>query len=87
MTIGEAAGEVRNFCLKEVNGRFQLKNDYMLQVQGQLLVTGAPFCDFVVFTRRDINVERIFPAKPVMLKVLLKASEFFYAHARNYLFC
>jgi len=41
-----------NFCLKLVDGKYQLKNthDYYYQIQGQLHVTCRNWCDFVVWS-------------------------------------
>lgn len=35
--------------------------DYYYQVQGQLFVTAAPFCEFIVYTKLDIAVDRVLP--------------------------
>jgi cell division protein FtsB len=32
--------------------------DYYYQVQGQLFVTAAPFCEFIVYTKLDIAVDK-----------------------------
>ena len=32
---------------------------YYCQVQGQLGIGNKPWCDFVIYTRRGLNVERI----------------------------
>ncbi len=52
--------------LIEQNGKVLLdkSHDYYIQVQGQLLVTGAPWCDFVVYTTKDMFIERILPDIP-----------------------
>ena len=62
----EEACKDPNFCLHMVNGKPKLKehdkSGYYDQVQGQLAVTGLPWCDFVVHLSgsRNINVERIY---------------------------
>ena len=52
----------KDFHLHREGGSIVLKKKhlYWFQVQGQLLVTGAPFCDFVTYTRQDLVIERIF---------------------------
>lgn len=36
-------------------------HDYYFQVQAQLHIVDAEYCDFVVWSRNDIFVERILP--------------------------
>ena len=52
MSINQAVTQVTRFCLTETDGKVELngEHDYYCQVQGQLFVTGVPFCDFVVYT-------------------------------------
>lgn len=49
-----------NFCLHETDGKFSLKksHSFYFQVQGQLMVTGVNFCDFLVFTRNEIHIKK-----------------------------
>ena len=51
----------RDFCSSVVNGQMKLKltHNYMYQVMGQMVVLGVQWADFVVWTKRGINVERI----------------------------
>lgn len=55
-----------NFCLHMVNGKPKLKESdrrgHYCQVQGQLAITGLPWCDFIVQLSgsHNINVERIY---------------------------
>ena len=50
-----------SFCLELVNGSPRLKrnHEYYDQIQGQMALTGARWCDFVVYTSRGLNIERI----------------------------
>lgn len=50
-----------NFFLEEVNGMPKLKrtHKYFTQVQGLMGVTGARWCDFVVYTSKGMSIERI----------------------------
>ena len=63
-----------NLFVYEHDGKVLLKRNHKhwFQVQGQLLVTGAKFCDFITFTKCDISTERIFPDKDVMETLLDK---------------
>lgn len=74
MTIPEAVRDIKDFFLTADGRQCKLKQSHKhyYQVQGQLLVTGAPFCDFVVFTKHDMYIERVFPDKPVMQLMLEK---------------
>ena len=53
--------EPSTFFLKYNEGKFHLKttHNYYYQVQGQLYITGRPWCDFVVWTPSHTSVERI----------------------------
>lgn len=50
-----------SFFLEEVNGMPKLKRNhkYYAQVQGLMGVTGAKWCDFVVYTSKGMSIERI----------------------------
>ena len=49
------------FFLENVNGELKLKRNhkYYTQVQGLMGVTGARWCDFVVYTSKGMSIERI----------------------------
>ncbi|KAJ3655544.1 hypothetical protein Zmor_014669 [Zophobas morio] len=51
-TIKEAA-KMKNFCLALENGQTYLKrtHNYYYQIQGQMLITGLTWCDFVIFLK------------------------------------
>ena len=55
------ACEDPTFCCEAVNGQCKLKRDhsYYAQVQGQIGVTGASWCVFIIYTKKGISVERI----------------------------
>lgn len=87
MLISEACVEINKFMLIEQNGKVSLdkNHDYYIQVQGQLLVTGAPWCDFVVYTTKDMFIERILPDIPFMTCMLLKLSLFYKYYAVSFM--
>ncbi len=62
------------FCLALENGKPMLKknHDYYYQVIGQLAVTGAEFCDFVVWTLKDVHKERVYFNKNIWQDMLDK---------------
>lgn len=49
----------------------------MLQVQAQLFCTGAPYCDFVVYTKESLHIERIKPDPLFMEEKLAIGKHFF----------
>ena len=90
-TMEEASNDP-NFCLHMVNGKPKLKeNDksgYYDQVQGQLAVTGLPWCDFVVHLSgsHNINVERIyFNQRHWHENLFPKLKKFYFDHALPFL--
>ena len=62
MTAAEAAKKIKNFMstLKE-DGTLALKvtHEYYYQVQGQMALTGAKWCDFIIYTKKGVSVQRI----------------------------
>ena len=51
-----------NFFMEKVNDsdcRLKRDHEYYSQVQGQMGVTGAQWCDFIVYTSKGLYVERI----------------------------
>ncbi|KAH3877056.1 hypothetical protein DPMN_000912 [Dreissena polymorpha] len=76
-TVKEALADEamkKNICIEQIQDKVQMKREHMYwyQVQGQLLVTGAKFCDFVLFTRQDLFKERIEPDQYTMEQILTK---------------
>ena len=56
----ECAAE-RDFCSSILNGQMVLKSNhnYMYQVMGQMAVLDVQWADFVVWTKKGINVQRV----------------------------
>ncbi|KAH3724580.1 uncharacterized protein LOC127853544 isoform X1 [Dreissena polymorpha] len=79
-------GNVPNFFLKKVGGSVALekKHSYFFQVQGQLLVSGLQFCDFVVYINDNIYIERIEPDESIMNSLLRKLCIFYCEHFKAY---
>ncbi|EFA07715.1 hypothetical protein TcasGA2_TC002192 [Tribolium castaneum] len=68
-TIEEAVRNVSNFCLDK-NKKLKRQPDYYYQVQTQFRVTNKKICDFVVWTEKDIYVNRIYPDPTPWDKIL-----------------
>ncbi|KAK7921811.1 hypothetical protein WMY93_008713 [Mugilogobius chulae] len=66
--------------LKMQNGALKLKasHAYYWQIQGQLLITGMEWCDFVVFAEEDILVQRVYKDPDVCQTIREKADHFFF---------
>ena len=49
------------FYAENVNEKPRLKrgHQYYFQIQGQLGITGASWCDFVIYTNKGMSIERI----------------------------
>ena len=60
VTVSEAC-EDNSFYCSMIDGNPKLKenSEYHYQVQGQMALTGASWCDFVVMTKKSISIERI----------------------------
>ena len=61
-SVQEACSSSSFFCeMDDSTGQIKLKesHQYYAQVQGQMGVGGRPWCDFVVYTKKDISVQRI----------------------------
>lgn len=66
--------------LKMVSGQLKLKKThaYYLQVQGQLLITGMNWCDFVVSSQEDMHVQRIYRDDNVLREIKQKVDKFYF---------
>jgi len=60
-----------------MNGNLKISADYYHQVQGELYATGAPWCDFVVWTTIDIKIQRIYPNLDWKLTNIPKLTSFY----------
>lgn len=77
MSIEEALtpdSGIKDFFLEKNDNNVFLKksHQYWFQIQGQLLVSGANFCDLVIYTRRDFSCIRILPDIDAMEEILSK---------------
>lgn len=61
MTPTEASQQLNNFMSTIKDGALDLSttHDYYLQIQGQMALTGATWCDFVIYTKKGVSVQRI----------------------------
>lgn len=74
-TIAEAA-EQQNGCLA-IDNRVKLKRSHEYYYQVQMLVCGREYCDFVVWTTRDIFHHRIYRDIEFCTSMLARSERFF----------
>ena len=81
LSFDEAIDSRRDFCLERNNEtqQFNLKrtHQYYYQVQLQLAVTQCNFCDFVVWLKDSIHIERIHYDSAFFLSHLPRVTDFF----------
>lgn len=88
MSLLEACNNNKIAYLKKTDtGKLSLdkRHKHYAQVQGQLMVTGSDFCEFIVFTRKDLHVERILPDTPYMSSSLNTLATFYRDHAVSFI--
>ena len=86
----EEAAEKNDFFLEKLpNGTVRFKNtdERYFQVQGQMAVSKVDWCDFVVYSRMGIFVERISFNKQLWdTEMFPKVTGFYLNHAVPYLY-
>ena len=84
-TVSDACSQNTFFCAKDNKDNICLrkKHNYYYQIQGQLAILKVDWCDFIMWTLKDFNVERIYfdsefwttkclpPLKPFYYNVML----------------
>lgn len=70
------------FFLENCDGQPKLKRDhsYYKQVQGQLGITGAKWCNFVVYTSRGMSIERIPFQEQFWLNLQQRLKDYYFTH-------
>ena len=75
------------FSSKIVGDKLILKDDHahMFQIQGQLALTGAKWCDYVIYTFKGMHIQRIpFNEKMWMETIMPELDNFFLDHYANF---
>ncbi|XP_033097192.1 uncharacterized protein LOC117101339 [Anneissia japonica] len=87
MSISQACADITGFYLKHSENGIALdrRHNYYAQVQGQLMITGCNFCEFVVYTQKDLYIERITPDIQFMAIMLEKLADFYQFYGVPYL--
>ncbi|XP_077354672.1 uncharacterized protein LOC144002880 isoform X2 [Festucalex cinctus] len=81
--IVKEAVKTPNFCLVpdgNTSHHLSRQHQYYYQIQAQMGLTGRDFCDFVVWTKSDIYIERVHP-DPVFWAGVVEKAEFFFQKA------
>ncbi|KAM4581645.1 uncharacterized protein V3H82_005783 [Fundulus diaphanus] len=62
------------------NGVLELNrsHQYYWQMQGEMMVTGTPWCDLLLHSREDLLVQRIYRNEPLVKLMKKKLEEFFF---------
>ena len=77
-SILEASSEAKFFLEKKNDGIFLKQNhQYYYQVQAQIKLSNANYCDFVVWREKELFVQRIYPNDEFMAPVLQKLISFY----------
>ena len=66
-------------CLELSDGALHLKksHSYYYQVQAQIHISQALYADFVVWTLKEIHIERIYPCEQFITAIIDKITVFF----------
>ena len=67
-------------CLKKAESgdlHIDKHHPYYYQIQSQVFLTEANYCDFVVWTTKDLHIERIYPDASFWNALVMKATSFF----------
>ncbi len=79
ITPGDAATLDDTFCLELVPVlRLRRDHAYHYQIQGQMAITGARWCDFVVYTFKGLYIERVAFDKALCDSMLGGLQKFFF---------
>ena len=70
---------LKHACLESIDNVLHLskKHSYFFQIQTQIFVTERQYCDFVLWTKNGMHVERILPNSDFWSEVSEKADTFF----------
>jgi hypothetical protein len=70
--------------LVECNNELALdpNHNYYYQVQGQLMCSGKQFCDFMIYTQKDVRIIRIERSESFIFSMQTRLNEFFENHLK-----
>ena len=75
-----------NFCLEDIDGKPKLKlgHPHYTRIQGQMGVTETSWCDFVVYTSKELSIERIPFDLPFWLTLRESLKSFYFKYFLPY---
>ena len=87
LTVEEACSQRPDFCLTQDENGCHLKHshEYWHQVQGQLMVTGASHCIFIVYTHKSLHTELIQPCAETMHTMFEALYHFYSQYGHKYI--
>jgi hypothetical protein len=86
MKIEQAIEAQHIYLTKEgYNIKINKAHGYYYQVQGQLFVTGAPFCEFIAYTKLDLTVDRVLPDPDFQTTLFKKLCKFYKTYSIPFL--
>ena len=80
--LADVALVEKGFCMEVVNDKIVLKKDhpYYDQVQMQMAITGIKWCDFVVYSRKSLLIDRVRFNNQYWLDLQRKIYEFYFRY-------
>lgn len=78
----DTAEIVKSFCLTSGDCGVKINKDcgYFDQVQFQMGLTGAPWCDFIVYTIKGMVIDRVYFDKDHFLRLIARVNDFYFNH-------
>ena len=70
------------FLIQDNTTHLNTGHEYYAQIQGQLLISGCDFCEFIVYTHKDLFVQRVLPDLHFMGPMLEKLCQFMTNHIK-----
>lgn len=82
MTVGEAVETKKNFYIVKEGDTFTISKMHPCysQIQGQLLLSGLEFCDFVLYTTKDVFFERVHRDTAFINQMIVQLHKFHVSH-------
>ncbi|KAG5860974.1 hypothetical protein JTB14_037329 [Gonioctena quinquepunctata] len=72
------------YCNKQT-GELNPSHDYSYQIQGLLEITNRDWCDFIIYTRKGMKIQRIYRDPLTWKTIFIKIKKFFDFHLLPYL--
>merc|ERR1712082_378864 len=82
MTVAQAVESVKDFYIVKEGETFVISKTHQCysQIQGQLLLSGLEFCDFVLYTKKDVVFDRVHRDTEFINQMIVRLHEFHLSH-------